>query len=105
MEHSIHQLFIIKHLVGINQSNSIPQLLGQAPNSAASSNSSDKNTGSTSNRESLLSSPEHSDSGDESHTIHSDDEMCNIIGGPMKKKKTRTVFSRHQVSFFQTGLL
>uniref|UniRef100_A0AC34Q6N2 Homeobox domain-containing protein n=1 Tax=Panagrolaimus sp. JU765 TaxID=591449 RepID=A0AC34Q6N2_9BILA len=63
-----------------------------------SSNCSDKNRGSTSTRDSLTSSPEDSDSGDESHEIHSDDESSGAIGGPIRKKKTRTVFSRQQVA-------
>lgn len=65
-----------------------------------SSNCSDKNRGSTSTRDSLTSSPEDSDSGDESHEIHSDDESSGAIGGPIRKKKTRTVFSRQQVRNF-----
>ncbi|KAE9556113.1 hypothetical protein FO519_000601 [Halicephalobus sp. NKZ332] len=65
--------------------------------SAASSNSSDKNTGASSARESLSSSPENSEYGDESNVLHSEDESTGIVG-PIRKKKTRTVFSRHQVT-------
>uniref|UniRef100_A0AC35G0V4 Homeobox domain-containing protein n=1 Tax=Panagrolaimus sp. PS1159 TaxID=55785 RepID=A0AC35G0V4_9BILA len=89
----------------ISSSDSKPTSISEA--SATSSNSSETGKNASdlnSARESINSSPEDSDSGDEeldgSGIInHSDDDSTLIMGGgPMRKKKTRTVFTRQQVT-------